>query len=203
MQPENNRTDSELFTAASNGDERAAAQLYYRHAERVFRVCFRVLSDRIQAKDCAQEVWLKVFRYRQRFRAGSSFHSWLTAIAVHTAIDAVRKNARMVFVDVDENLPLFPCSQTEDALQQLENRKIRERIDQALARMSVQQRVAFVLRHYEDEPLATIAHVLNCSIGTVKTHIHRAVLALRKELSEFTECKNVKEEHEERTSHTR
>ncbi len=185
MQNDNSPLDSELLAAAARGDEYSAARLYHRYANLIYRICFRVLPDESQAKDCAQEVWLKVFKNQQRFRADSSFRSWITTIAVNCTIDWIRKYSRIVPVSENELVTDMLFVQTETARQQLEEEKIQRSIRQALGRMSVQQRVSFVLRHYEGESLANIAQFLQCSEGTVKTHIHRAVVALRQVLSEY------------------
>ncbi len=181
--------DSELLEAAVRGDEHSAARLYHRYANLVYRICYRVLPDEGQAKDCAQEAWLKVFKNHKNFRADSSFKAWITTIAVNCSIDWIRKNSRMVPVSNHELIPEFFFGQSETAREELEEEKIHLLIRQVLDQMSVPQRVAFVLRHYESESISAIANVLQCSEGTVKTHIHRAVTALRKVLSEYQTSK--------------
>ncbi|HQH71485.1 MAG TPA: sigma-70 family RNA polymerase sigma factor, partial [bacterium] len=71
------------------------------------------------------------------------------------------------------------------AREEVEEQEIHEAIQEVLSRLTVQQRAAFVLRHYEDTPLRDIALALNCSEGAVKSHIHRAVTAVRKALAVY------------------
>ncbi len=77
------------------------------------------------------------------------------------------------------------ASHEPDARRRLEDREVRSRIERILSGLSAQQRAAFILHHYENEPLKSIADTLHCSVGTVKTHIYRAVRVLRKNLSDY------------------
>jgi len=187
--------DDGLPEAAAEGDESAAATLYYRYADPVYRVCRRMIPDSQAAKDCAQETWIKIFKNIHRYQSGTSFRAWAVTIAVHSAIDHCRKHSshRMMDIRDHENhesfvQPLTPRSQMEEA-------ELRQRVDQALRTLSLPQRTAFVLRHYEGLSLAEIAEVMNCSEGSVKTHVHRAVLALRQILAPGWE-----DDHERKSS---
>lgn len=177
--------DDALIAAALAGDEACAAQLYHRHADRAHRICYRVTLDEGLARDCAQETWLKAFRSLERYRPGNGFGGWLAAIAVRTAIDATRKRARAPISSLDADNCAEPVASEPCARTLLDERLAMEQVEEALRTLSPAQRAAFVMRHYEDAPLSEIAQALGCAEGTVKSHIHRAVLALRDKLAPY------------------
>jgi len=176
-------SDQALIEAIQRGDRDAAACLYYRHVDRVHRICCRIVLDPSQAQDCVQEVWLKVFRSLPRLRGQSSFAAWLNSVAANTAIDHYRRSKRRGNpVDLDD--PQVESLATEEPVgeQRLDDVAMRQRIQEALGQISASQRTAFVLRYYEDTPLPEIARILGCREGTVRTHIRRCLLALRAKL---------------------
>jgi len=176
-------SDKALIDAIQQGDRDAAACLYHRHIDRVHRICHRIVLDPSQTLDCVQEVWLKVFRSLGRFRCQRSFAAWLNAVAANTAIDHYRRWKRHGSrVDLDDpEVESLTTDERADGLQ-LDDRVVRQRIQEALEEISVSQRTAFVLRYYEEMPLPQIAEILGCREGTVRTHIRRCLLALRARL---------------------
>jgi len=176
-------TDKALIEAVQRGDRDAAACLYHRHIDRVHRICQRIVLDPSLALDCVQEVWLKVFRSLGRFRYRSSFAAWLNSVAANTAIDHYRRSKRRSNrVDIDDPEVESMAADEQAGERQLDDELTRQRIQEALEEISVSQRTAFVLRYYENMPLAEIARILGCREGTVRTHIRRCLLALRAKL---------------------
>jgi len=176
-------TDKALIEAVQRGDRDAAACLYHRHIDRVHRICHRIVLDPSQTLDCVQEVWLKVFGSLDRFRCRRSFAAWLNSVAANTAIDHYRRSKRRGNrLDIDDPEVESLAADEPAGEQQLDDRLLRQRIQEALEEISVSQRTAFVLRYYEDMPLPQIARILGCREGTVRTHIRRCLLALRAKL---------------------
>jgi RNA polymerase sigma-70 factor (ECF subfamily) len=175
-------SDGALIEAVKNGDKNAAAWLYHRHVDRVNRICYRIVLDPSHVQDCVQEVWLKVFRNIERFQCNKSFAGWLNTVTANTAIDYYRKwikhenhigSDEMKVVVTDENL----------GEQKLDGELVEQRIREALEKVSANQRAAFILRYFEDMPIAEIAETIGCTDGAVRTHIRRALLALRAKLA--------------------
>ena len=118
-----------------------------------------------------------------RFRCDRSFTSWLNTVNANTAIDYYRKLARhRNNVDNGGIRAGTPAPDENAGNRQLDSAHIQERIRAALETISVNQRTAFVLRYYEEMPIAEIAQALGCSEGAVRTHIRRSLLALRARL---------------------
>ena len=177
-------SDEALIEAAQQGDRDAAAGLYHRHIDRVHRICYRIVLDSAQVPDCVQEVWTKVFQNLDRFRCERSFAAWLNAVAAHTAIDYYRRwKRRGNYVDIDEvGVETLAVDEKADG-RQFDEAALQRQIHQALEEVSVSQRTAFILRYFEDMPLAEIARTLGCGEGTVRTHLRRCLLALRARLT--------------------
>jgi len=177
-------SDEALIEAIQRGDGDAAACLYYRHIDRVHRICCRIVLDSSQAPDCVQEVWLKVFRNLGRFRCERSFTAWLNAVAANTAIDYYRRATRQGHhADIDEIGAESLVADEEPAESPFDGPAVRRRVREALEDVSANQRTALVLRYFEDMPVPEIARVLQCREGTVRTHIRRCLLTLRAKLA--------------------
>ncbi|MFC1763105.1 RNA polymerase sigma factor [Planctomycetota bacterium] len=184
MNQEDHVTDEALIEAVQRGDRNAAACLYHRYIDRVHRICYRIVPDPSQVQDCVQEVWLKVFRKLGRFHCHRSFVAWLHSVTTHTAIDYYRQWARHTnHRNRGEIYPSTVLTYENPGTEQLDSVLIQERIREALAAISVNQRTAFVLRYYEEMPIANIALIIGCTEGAVRTHIRRSLLALRTKLN--------------------
>ena len=175
-------SDEALIEAVKNGDRNAAAWLYNRHVDRIHRICYRIILDTSQVQDCVQEVWLKVFRNIDRFQCSKSFEAWLNSVSANTAIDFYRKwikrNNR-----VDSNEIRAVVTNENPVERKMDGQHIQQRVCEALEKISVNQRTTFILRYYEDMPVAEIAKILGCTKGAVRTHIRRSLLALRAKLA--------------------
>ena len=177
-------SDEALIEAVQEGDRHAASRLYERHVDRVHRICYRIVLDPSQVQDCVQEVWLKVFRKLGRFRCDKSFAAWLNSVTVNTAIDYYRRWIRHANRIKDyETHAMAEATDENPADRQLDHAVVQRRIREALETISVNQRTAFVLRYYEDVPIAGIADTLGCTEGAARTHIRRSLLALRAKLA--------------------
>ncbi|HCO96812.1 MAG TPA: hypothetical protein DIU00_23210 [Phycisphaerales bacterium] len=177
-------SDEALIEAVKKGDRNAAAWLYNRHIDRIHRICCRIVLDPLQVQDCVQEVWLKVFRNIDRFQCSKSFAAWLNTVTANTAIDYYRKWIKHDnHVGSDDIRARAMTTDENPGDRKLDGALIQQRIREALEKISVNQRTAFILRYYEDLPVAEIAETLGCSEGAVRTHIRRSLLALRAKLA--------------------
>jgi len=167
--------------------------------KRVFLLCRRMLQDAEDADSATQDTFLKAWQALNRPESKDLVDpgKWLTRIAVNTCLDRLRSRRwqfwrkRPDSEDEATILALAPATDpnAEDAV--FAN-QIGERLERALTKLSLRQRAAFTLRHYEDRSLAEIAEVLDLDIGTVKVHLFRALAKLREELHDlyFRERKN-------------
>jgi RNA polymerase sigma-70 factor (ECF subfamily) len=159
---------------------------------RVFLLCHRMLQDAEEADSATQDTFLKAWQAFKRFEASSLDDpgKWLTRIAVNTCLDRLRSRRWQFWrkrpKPEDESTILNLAAATApNAEDQFFARQIAQRLSSALKRLSLRQRAAFTLRHYEDRSLADIAEILNMNVGTVKVHLFRATEKLREELHDL------------------
>jgi RNA polymerase sigma-70 factor (ECF subfamily) len=160
--------------------------------KRIFLLCRRMLQDVSEADSATQDAFLKAWQAlkRSEFNDLDDPGKWLTRIAVNTCLDRLRSRRWQFWRKrpnpEDESIILQLTAATDpNAEDQVFARQISQRLERALDRLSLRQRAAFTLRHYEDRSLAEIAEVLDLDIGTVKVHLFRAIEKLREELHDL------------------
>jgi len=159
---------------------------------RVYSLCQRFLQYRDEAESTTQDVFVKAYQAMQKEGAQELDDParWITRIAVNACLDRLRSRKwqfwrkRPSSEDEQTILRLAPsvAPQAEDLYFA---GQIRIRMVLALDRLSVRQRAVFTLRHYEDLSLEEIGELLDLDVGTVKAHMHRAVVKLRVELRDL------------------
>mgnify|MGYP001188894927 CR=1 FL=1 len=182
--------ERQLAEALKAGHAEAFDEIVRRFQGRVYGAAYRVTGNREDALDAAQESLLKVYRKIDAWQPTGGFLSWILRVTTNQAIDHVRrrKRRRQAYLDEaypgeSEGAPVEPVSfDTEDAVRA---REIEARIRDALVVLSPMQRKVFVMRHFEGYPLAEIAEDLECTVGSVKVHLFRAMKKMRDTLQEL------------------
>lgn len=171
-----NRENVEEIRDFINGDDRAFAKLVNKYKERIFIVVMRIVRNRDEAKDLAQDAFIKAYRNRQSFRADSSFYTWVYRIAVNLSLNYVNRNRERQADSLDDtdasNFSIEPDLTVEQ-------QELRNTIDKAIKELPARQRTVFVLRHYEEKSHAEIAELLSITEGAVKANYHQAVQKLK------------------------
>jgi len=179
-------TDAALIAAAARGRREAFSELVKRHQGTVFRIAFRILRDEGDARDAAQEAFLKAFRNLQSFDTARPFAPWLYRIARNQALDKVRSKKsspeileRADIGDEDEDegagaVGRDVADDAPDALSQVQSAELAKRVGGALTRLDGKYREVIELYHYENLTYDEIAGTLGVPIGTVMTRIFRA-----------------------------
>jgi RNA polymerase sigma-70 factor (ECF subfamily) len=170
--------DEELVRRYLAGDAGAFSELMGRHQQRVYAVCLRVLGNREDAADAAQDAFLSALRKLAQFRGDALFTTWLHRIAVNACYDILRKHARQ---------PMLRLADDPEGPTREEGTPIPDHADTvagtrdaaaALALVPQEFRVALVLADVQDMAYEEIAKVLDVPVGTVKSRVHRGRLAL-------------------------
>ncbi|MFN2367231.1 MAG: RNA polymerase sigma factor [Desulfurivibrionaceae bacterium] len=182
-----------LLDRIRNGDDAAFEFLVAEHSPRVLSLAWKLAGNREEAEDIGQEAFLRLHRNIAGFRGDSAIATWLHRTVTRLAIDYLRRQKirqRIFFFrrkseDADP-LDFAPASNSfpdEDFFAG----EIGRRLETAMNRLSARQRAVFTLRHFDGMPLREIAVLLELEEGTVKSHLHRAVGVLRRELKDFQE----------------
>jgi RNA polymerase sigma-70 factor, ECF subfamily len=150
---------------------------------RVFRFALASLRDRDAAESVAQDCFLKAYRARARFRGDASLQTWLMRIAVNLVRDRAR-NRRLRFwqrCDAEVDLQLADGRRSPEA--EVETRQQVEAVWSVARSLPEKQRTVFLLRFVEEMDLLEIAAATGMKEGTVKTHLFRALQAVRERLA--------------------
>ena len=178
-------SDLELARAAAAGDSGAFEKLYEQHHRRVYSLCLRMLGDSTQAEDLTQEVFLQVFRKLNSFRGDSAFTTWLHRLTVNQVLMHFRK--RGVKLEHTSEEGDF-TNVVETPLQSTRRISMVERLalEKAIAALPPGYRTVFVMHDVEGYEHEEIADMLEISIGTSKSQLHKARMRLRELLSKKT-----------------
>lgn len=169
--------DAELVRLCQARDTAATHELYRRYRETIYRVAWKIVLDRDDALDVTQEVFVRVLRSIGSFQHHSKVSTWMTRIAVNASIDLLRQRRRaaalqQVLVEEPDIDWRFDTALEGD------------RVRTALEKLSDEHRTCLVLREMEGQSYGEIAESLGCSIGTVRSRIHRARAKIRRLLSD-------------------
>jgi len=178
--PELADTEASLLARAQAGDVGAFERLSGAYADRVFMLLLRLLGDRSEAEDVAQEVMLRAWQGITRFHGQSSYFTWLYRIAVNEANRARERRSRRparVAIGVDE-LQL-PAPAALDPSRQAENSELRRALGRALAELPPPLRTALVLRDVEGLSTQEAAEIAGISQAAFKSRLHQARLRVR------------------------
>ncbi len=177
-----------VISRARRGEQAAFAELLSRYRAPVFNLCLRMLKNRDDAEDIAQEVFIKVFGMLERYDERYAFRSWLFKIAANQCIDFIRKN-RVKLLSLDEPMKYqgeeiereFP-DERETPDQELEREQLGEILMAIASELPPHYRSMIVLRHQEQLSYDEIAEILDLPLGTVKARIHRARAMMKEKL---------------------
>jgi RNA polymerase sigma-70 factor, ECF subfamily len=177
-------TDSELVDKATNGDRRALDTLVERYSPRVNRLASQLMGDLEEARDAAQESLVKVCTRLKQFRGDAQFATWLHRLVVNTCRDrmAFQRVRRAEPLELDEHA----VSEDLDPSSVAMLTDLRRDLADALSRLSVDQRIAVVLRDSFGLSYKEISRVARMPVGTAKCYVHRARARLRTLLEEYT-----------------
>jgi len=176
-------SDGELVRRARLGDQGAFRELVERHRAMVLRVARAVTGDRDDGEDVAQEAFVNAYRALGRYDPSRDFATWLRAITVRQAVSALRARRRQRGAD-----PAQPPHEQQEAPEAVaEGAELRQRVRQAIESLPIRQRVAVTLFALDGADLSETAEAMGCSVGAVKTHLHRARERLAQLLSGYAE----------------
>jgi RNA polymerase sigma-70 factor, ECF subfamily len=173
-------TEAVLVARAQAGDMAAFEELVMTYANRLFAVLLRMLGDRSEAEDVAQEVMLRAWRGIGGFRGNSSFFTWLYRIAINEANRSLQKTARRpLTVPVDTGALQIPADARDEPSRRAEQQELRAALGSALASLPADYRAAIVLRDIEGLSTREAADIAGVGQAAFKSRLHQARLRVR------------------------
>lgn len=164
----------------------AFEQLAHRYDRQVLSIVSLYSRDADDAEDMYQEAFLRVYRGLAGFRGTSLFSTWLYRVVTNVCLSHLRKGRNVEHVSLERDMvgqavaATASSGETPERLRQ--NREMFEHVNSALATLPDQQRLVFILRHFQELKLREIADAMDCAEGTVKRYLYLATQKLRKQL---------------------
>jgi RNA polymerase sigma-70 factor (ECF subfamily) len=182
----------ELMIRISEGDEDAFEILVNRHQTPVLNLIYRFIGDRTQAKDLAQEVFLRVWQASKSYKPKAKFTTWIYRITANLCFNELKSSRRKKWfqflqsdgdheIRTEENLP--DRSPSPEDLLLAKERSLQ--ISDVLQSLPENQRMAIILKRYDDLSYEEIAKVLGCSVSAVESLLVRAKRNLQEKLKNF------------------
>jgi RNA polymerase sigma factor (sigma-70 family) len=177
-------SDEMLASRAKSGDMDAFVELSKRHANRVFQTAYRITKNRQDAEDALQEAFLNAFTHLKNFEGRSSFSTWLTRIAINSALMTLRKKRNSHEIPIDDGPvgnfvirePQSPMGDPESHYVRGERHKL---LRKAIHRLPPIYREVIHLQETKEHSLREIAQSLGITVPAVKSRLSRAKNALR------------------------
>lgn len=186
---EANAVDFTLMERIGAGDHQAFRELVERHQNAVIGTVAKMLGNASESEDIAQQVFLRIWRNAKRYRPDAKFTTYLFTITRNLVFNESRRKSRKKEVSSDEReensnclVEASPDRQPDAELLQAE---LQQAIDAAIASLPETQRMAVVLRRYEQLSYEEIAETLELSVSAVKSLLFRARTTLRESLSDY------------------
>ena len=191
-------TDKELTDGLIIQRKEAIEYMVDKYQKNVIKTAFYFVANMEDAEDLSQEVFLEILKSVGRFKKNSTMNTWIYRITVNKSLDHLRRQKRRdvihqisTFIRVsndgtnrNDSEPVIMDTQNED-------REKRGILDSAVNSLPDNQRIAFILNKYEDLAYKNIAEIMNLSLSSVESLIHRAKLNLQKKLvNHFSEYAN-------------
>jgi RNA polymerase sigma-70 factor, ECF subfamily len=187
------RTDVQLMLDVKAGDEESFALLLHRYRTPLVNFLYRMVRNREQAEDLAQEVFIRVYRARADYVPSAKFTTWLFRIATNLALNAVR-DTRHQRMEISLDAPVADSEEGDERTidvaeknpnieEHLVQEAQRDMIRHAIDKLPQKQRAAVLLHKYQELDYGEISKILECSESALKSLLFRAYETLRVELA--------------------
>jgi RNA polymerase sigma-70 factor (ECF subfamily) len=169
-------TDEMIMEAVKNGDLQQASLLFERYHKRIFNFLARMTMDRTVAEDLTQNVFVRLLKYRNSYREGARFQSWIYQVARNIFSDHYQdvKNQRRGFIDVEKIEGIMADSDDTVMMDERE-----ELLHKSLARLDPDQRELLILTRFQHMKYEEVASIMDTTVANVKVRVHRAIGKLR------------------------
>lgn len=175
-------TDEQIMEAVQNGDLQQASLLFDRYHKRLFNFLARLTMDRDTAEDLTQNVFLRMIRYRNSYRQGLKFQSWIYQVARNVFSDHYQKikNKKADFVDIEKMGERIADNEESAMMNEQE-----QLLQKSMALLSEEQRELLVLTRFQHMKYEEVAVLMDTTVANIKVKVHRAIAKLREHYFEL------------------
>ncbi|MHB1155295.1 MAG: RNA polymerase sigma factor [Phycisphaerales bacterium] len=188
------KRERQLIDQVHRGDRGAMGELLGAYHKQVYHLCLRMIGREADAADLAQDVLLKAVQHIDGFKGDARFSTWLYRIAMNLSISQLRRNKVRATTSLDQPLgggdgteepersALLADEREPGPVQSVQQKERLDALGEALERMDEELRGIILLRDIQEMDYQQIAEVMGVPLGTVKSRLFRARLALRQEM---------------------
>lgn len=191
MRSEKRDNDADLIQRCLANDQSAYTQLLEKYRRQVLSLVWRMVNNKEEAQDLAQEAFIRAFRSLESFDTTRSFPAWLFRITTNLCVDHYRKRKLKTVSLVQEaghdheERTIELESPEAGPAEEFEDRQSAEWLDRMVRSLPAPYRIVILLRHQSDMAYEEIAEALNLPLGTVKARIHRAHKMLKEKIERW------------------
>lgn len=167
-------SDGELAALSSEGNEQAFREILKRYRDKILAICLRMLNNRVEAEEAAQDSLVKAYYHLRDFDKARSLGAWIAGISINECRDRLRKRSRSrrIFKEADDGEIDRQQLQVGDDSDDLKARV--EAVEKAIELLPNKLREVLVLRAYADHSYEEMAEILKTRVGTVMSRLHRS-----------------------------
>jgi RNA polymerase sigma-70 factor (ECF subfamily) len=178
-----------VVESAQQGDTEAFRMLFEQNRQRIFSLAYQYTKNAEDAEDILQETFIKTYNFLDKYQTenDANFSSWIYRIGINCSIDYLRrkKRTRHDFSDWDKVEKTYSDDNHSNPEQSARLEELRERISVLVEMLSPRQRMVFILKHYQQLSIKEIAELLDCSEGSVKKQLFRAISSIKNPLKKL------------------
>ena len=173
-------TDEQIMEAVKNGELQQASFLFDRYHKRIFNFLRQLSNDTMLAEDLTQNVFLRLIKYRNSYREGNRFQSWIYQMARNVFADHYQANKNKAGNYVDVEKMSDHISDREESPDERE-----ELLHRSMAKLSDEQRELLVLTRFQHLKYEEVAAMMDTTVANIKVKVHRAIGKLREHYFEL------------------
>lgn len=179
--------DGELVRKVQGGHRPSFNQLVLKYRNRVLGIAARMLGDRAEAEDLAQDVFVKAYHALPDFHGEALFSTWLYRITANSCLNHRKKQTReRRLTEVVDDLEPLRCDPSANPHSLLERKQLQALLEKAIAGLPEERRMVLILRDIEGLSYEEIAESLGLELGTVRSRLHRARLDIQSKIKAYS-----------------
>ena len=192
MDEDKKNEDTELVALAQKGSTNSFNKLVDKYHSRIYSLTYQMTSNREDAEDLTQEIFIKAFEALPRFKGRSSFYTWLYRIGINKTINYRKKRNRNRPISIDALDQDITCDEVyaeldskDSPLRHIGLNELQVKLNEAMQRLSLKHRTVAVMHDIEGIPHDEIAKIVGVSVGTIRSRLFYARRQLQADLGEY------------------
>ncbi len=169
-----NKPDEYYIQQTLKGNLNAYTFLVEKYKHMVFTLSIRIVKNREEAEEIAQDVFVKAFKNLKNFKGDSKFSTWIYKISYYASLDVLKLNKRQISSENIDSFKERNLGNTEDSLKFLHDKERKKIINDALFKLSEEERVIITLYYFEEIPVKEIAKIVDLSEDNIKIKLFRS-----------------------------